>query len=474
MKNTLNRRRFLAAATVAVASPMVLPSRIFSQESPNEKMDFACLGMGGQMMGYCVPELLKVVDPQQITAICDVDNRKLQEAGDRFPDAKRYRDYRELLDTEKSVDAVLIATPDHWHVPMIQAALKKKKHVYCEKPLAHSVSECREILKAVADAPECVTQTGNQGCATEGFRRSFEVIQAGLLGQVTDVHIWGKGRSPHWGMEMPPDSDPVPEGLDWDFWLGPAPERHYKEGLYHPANWRSWWDFGGGFIEDFCCHCFPLAVRSLNLGKPTQVEVQVDGISKDSYPAMAEVISFFPAVGNRAAVRIHFHSGTMENLPQEATRGFTNVDDIGCVLIGEKGTLNSGLWNTNCGVRWKDSDAFVGDNDPAIAAIPKTLPRIDTDKLNWNPRYEARGERPRWSRVNSTHMLEWVMACQGDTKTFSPFEIGAKLTEIGMIAVLACRLGKGFRWNDETMSIENVPEADKWITPKLREKYLPG
>lgn len=472
MKKTFSRRRFLAAATVAVACPMILPSRIFAGQSPNEKMNFACIGMGGQMMGYCVPELLKVMEAEQVVAICDVDQRKLQGAADRFPGAKQYRDYRELLDAESSVDGVLIGTPDHWHVPVILAALKKNKHIYCEKPLAHSVSECRELLKAVAAAPQCVTQTGNQGCATEGFRRSFEVVRAGLLGSITDVHIWHKNRSPLWGMDKPVDSDPIPEGFDWDFWLGPAPVRDYKEGLYHPGQWRQWWDFGGGFIEDFCCHSLPLAVRALDLGKPSEVEVKVDAVNKESYPKAAGVVMFFPAEGNRAAVRIHFHSGTMEYFPEEAKRGFSHFDDIGCVLIGEKGTLNSGLWNTNCGVRWSDSDAFVGAGDPTIAAVPKSLPRIDTDILNWNPRYEAKGERPRWSRVNSTHMFEWIMACQGDTKTFSPFEVGAKLTEIGLLGVLACRLGKGFQWNDAAMKIEGVPEADAWIAPKPREKYL--
>jgi len=471
MNNPLSRRRFLAATTASVVAPMVLPHRIFA-ESPNEKMNFACIGMGGQMMGYCVPELLKIVDAEQIIAICDVDDRILQEAGNRLPHAKRYRDYRELLDTEKSVDGVLIATPDHWHAPVIFAALKKEKHVYCEKPLARSVSECRDILQAVADAPDCRTQTGNQGSATEGFRRSYEIVQAGLLGSITDVHIWHKNRRPHYGMATPLDGDPVPEGFDWDFWLGPAPERPYKNGLYHPKNWRCWWDFGAGFIADFCCHSLPVAVRALTLGKPTEVEVKVNKISKDSYPEEATVVLLFPAEGDRAAVRIHFHSGTMEHLPKEATHGFASVDDIGVVLIGEKGTLNAGLWNTNCAVRWKGSDVFVGANDPAIAAVPKTLPRIDTERLNWNPRYEATGERPRWSRVNSTHMLEWVMACQGDTKTFSPLEIGAKLTEIGLIGVLGCRLGKGFRWNDQAMEIAGVSEAGEWITPKSRKKYL--
>jgi len=478
MTHTISRRRFLAVTTASAVAPLVLPSRIFA-ESPNEKMNFACVGMGGQMMNYDVPELLKIVDAKQIAAICDVDQRKVQEAAQRFPDARRYRDYRELLETEKSVDAVLIATPDHWHVPVILAALKKKKHVYCEKPLTHSVAESRTILKAVADAPECATQTGNQGCATEGFRRSYEIIQAGLLGQITDLYICHKGKSAHWGMATPIDGDPIPEGFDWDFWLGPAPERAYKDGLYHPGNWRSWWDFGGGFLTDFCCHSFPIAVRSLNLGKPAEVEVRLNKISKDSFPEESEVVWHFPAEGKRGDFRIHWHTGTVENLPKEVLRGFPeselNRADgnlVGCVVVGEKGVLNSGLWNTNCAVRWKDSDTYIGSDDPVLAAAPKILPRIDTEALNWNPRYDAKGERPRWSRVNSTHMFEWLMACQGTTKTFSPFEVGAKLTEIGMLGVLACRLGKGFRWNDEAMKADGISEADEFITPKLRRKYL--
>ena len=471
MNNKITRRHFLAAAGVTAVTPMILPSHVWAEESVNEKISFACIGMGGQMMGYCTPELLKLVDAKQVVAICDVDARQVKNAEGRFPEARQYRDYRELLDAENSVDAVLIATPDHWHVPIIKAALKKKKHVYCEKPLTHSVAESRDLIRAVAEVPECATQTGNQGCASEGFRRSFEVIQAGLLGQVTDLYIWHKNRNEYWGMETPTDGDAVPEGLDWDFWLGPAPVRTYKNGLYHPAQWRNWWDFGGGFITDFCCHSLPLVVRSLGLGKPTKVEVKVDGPARDSFPASSEVTLIFPAEGSRAEVKIHFLTGFTDELPTAATRGFANVDQAGCVVVGEKASLNAGLWNTNFGIRWADSDAFVA-SDPAVDAVPRTLPRIDTQMLDWNPRYDAQGERPRWSKSNSTHMFEWLMACQGDTKTFSPFEVGAHLTEIGNLAVLACRLGKGFTWDDAAMKAVGLPEADAWIAPTLRKKYF--
>ncbi len=246
MPHNISRRRFVqSAAAVGIGLPTILPSGILAGPSPNERLSFACIGMGGQMRGYLIPELGKI--DQQIVAICDVDQRQresaLQVKG--LTNAKAYHDYRELLDKETGVDAVIIATPDHWHVPICQAALQAGKHVYCEKPLAHSVAECRALEMLAKSHPKLATQTGNQGCSTEGFRRSFEVIQSGLLGTVTEVHVWHPGHVWPNGVDRPTKSDPIPEGLDWNFWLGKAPARPYQKEIYHPGKWRGWYDCVG-------------------------------------------------------------------------------------------------------------------------------------------------------------------------------------------------------------------------------------
>ena len=234
-----SRRRFVqSAAAVGIGVPTILPSRVLAAPSPNERLSFACIGMGGQMRNYLVPELGKI--DQQIVAICDVDQRQVDSAvkAKGLTQARTYHDYRELLEKETGVDAVIVATPDHWHVSICQAALESGKHVYCEKPLAHSVAECRSLEQLAKHHPQLATQTGNQGCSTEGFRRSFEVIQSGLLGEITEVHVWHPAHGWPNGVDRPASSDPIPKGLDWDFWLGSAPARPYKDAIYHPAQWR--------------------------------------------------------------------------------------------------------------------------------------------------------------------------------------------------------------------------------------------
>ena len=416
------------------------------------------------MRGYLIPELLKI--DQKIVAICDVDQRQidssLQMKG--IAGSRAYRDYRELLEKESDVDGVIIATPDHWHVPICQAALQAGKHVYCEKPLAHSIAECHALEKLAREHPNQATQTGNQGCSTEGFRRSFEVIQSGLLGQITEVHVWHPAHSWPNGVDRPATSDPIPEGLDWKFWLGSAPERPYHEGIYHPGKWRGWYDFGGGSIADFCCHGFQLAYRSLDLGVPTRIEATGLDLGHESYPTRCTVTYDFAAKGNRGPVRMYFYSGENNVPPDEITKAPPAT--TGCLIVGSEGTLSAGLWNTDCHVRLKGTNEFRGADQPEIARIPRTQPRIDTEVLKWDPRRTAQGQRPRWSQVNNSHMFEWVLACAGDTKTYSPFEIGARITEIGMLGVLALRMQKPIIWDAKTRQAAGLPEADPLITPK--------
>lgn len=469
--STLTRRRFLQTATAAgIGLPALLPTRRARAQTESARLSFACIGMGGQMRGYLIPELAKL--DQQIVAICDIDQRQrdsaLQSKG--LTNARAYHDYRELLEKEKGVNAVIIATPDHWHVPICKVALEAGKHVYCEKPLAHSVAECRALEQLAKSHPHLATQTGNQGCSTEGFRRSFEVIQSGLLGNMTEVHVWHPAHSWPNGVDRPEKSDPVPAGLDWDFWLGAAPARPYHEGIYHPGKWRGWYDFGGGSLADFCCHGFQLAYRALNLDAPVRIEASGEDLGHESFATKCTVTFYFAPKGNRGPVKLVFYSGDQNQPPQEITRG--PVGTTGCLIVGSEGTLSAGLWNTDCNVRLKGDTEFRGASLPAIAAIPKTQPRIDTEVLKWDPKRTAQGQRPRWSQVNNSHMFEWVLACAGDAKTYSPFEIGARITEVGMLGVLALRLRKPIVWDAAKRQAVGLPEADALIDPQpATDKY---
>ena len=473
MTHQLSRRRFVeTAAAIGIGLPTMLPLRSLAGQSPNERLSFACIGMGGQMRGYLIPELAKL--EQQIVAICDVDKQQRESALEikGLSQARAYHDYRDLLDKETGVDAVIIATPDHWHVPICQAALASGKHVYCEKPLAHSVAECRALEKLALSHPKLATQTGNQGCSTEGFRRSFEDIQSGLLGQINEVHVWHPAHGWPNGVDRPANSDPIPEGLDWDFWLGSAPTRPWNNEIYHPGKWRGWYDFGGGSMADFCCHGFQLAYRALELDAPIRIAATGDDMGHESYPTRCTVTFDFAAKGNRGPLKLYFYSGDNHFPPPEITNG--PVDSTGCLIVGSEGTLSAGLWNTDCNVRLKGATEFRGADHPEVLKIAKTQPRIDTEVLKWDPRRAAKGQRPRWSQVNNSHMFEWVLACAGDAKSYSPFEIGARISEVGMLGVLALRMQQPIVWDAERRQATGLPEADDILDPQPSTTlYLP-
>ncbi len=456
MNKKLNRRNFIrnTSATAIggiVAAPLVLNTRLFAADSANNKLNIACIGLGGQMQG-----LMKGAAElnHNIVALCDVDSNRIAESrknlGAAGEKAKAYKDYRELLEKEKSVDAVIIATPDHWHAAICVAAIKAGKHVYCEKPLTHTIGEARQ-LAALAKESKVVTQTGNQGSASPNFRRSMELIQAGVIGSVSEVHLWHPRHGWPCGIETPTTSEAIPDGLDWDFWIGPAPMRPYQKGIYHPAQWRGWYDFGGGSLADFCCHGFSMPVRALDLDYPNKIEISGTAIAKDSFPKTCRVHFSFAARGNRGPVSIHFHSGG--DLPdRQVTAGMKEtldkVPETGCLVLGDKGTISAGLWNNECRIKMKGETSFNGINHDAAKPIPETLPR-------------ARG----------SHIQEWIEACKGQGKTFSPFEIGGHVTEIGAAGLVALRLGRNIAWDGATMTVKGSPEAATLVRPQHRGEW---
>jgi len=387
---------------------------------------------------------------QNVVAVCDVDSRHANAALRTFPKAKVYKDYRKLLDGEKSVEAVVIATPDHWHAPLCTAAIKTGKHVYCEKPLTHTVAEAR-ALGQLARKSKVATQTGNQGSASTNFRRSIELIRAGIPGKISEIHIWHPRHGWPSGVNRPAGSDKIPGSLDWDFWIGPSPMRPYKKGVYHPTKWRGWYDFGGGSLADFVCHSFSMPVRALDLDYPESIEISGKGLGKESFPTSCTVRFGFPARGKRGPVTINFYSGG-DMPPAEALAGiketFNRIDGTGCLLIGDKGTISAGLWNSRCYLKMKEDKKFRGGfNHDAAKSIPKTLPRV-------------RG-----------HMNEWLDACRGGPKTFSPFEFGGHVTEIGNAGVVALRLQRNIKWNGPEMKAEGIPEAARLIKPEYRKGW---
>ncbi|HEY7115214.1 MAG TPA: Gfo/Idh/MocA family oxidoreductase [Tepidisphaeraceae bacterium] len=427
----------------------------------NDKLRVVLVGSGGQGR-YDMRNLLSC--NQSVVGLCDVDEGQVakgyQEGGAAIAKAKSYNDYRKLLDDAvlKTFDAVLIGTPDHWHAPLCRAFIKAGKHVYCEKPLTHSIAEARELRELARANPKVATQMGNQGSAEASLRRSVELIRAGALGQVHEVHAWLDGGGfPH-AMERPHGEDAVPVGFNWDFWCGPSPYRPFKRGIYHPFAWRGWFDFGNGQLADFTCHIFNTAMRSLELTYATRIEVAGTKLGMESYGSTNQLTMHFPARqgSNPArpldAVTVHWYDGgprPSDEILKDVIQIYKKPPTGGSLIIGEKGILYSNPWNVGALIKLNDDPKLkdVLQHEPT-KEIPVTLPR------------------------KISHMQEWVNACKGQGDAWSDFDFGGHLTEIGLAGVMTLRLGHEVEWDGQHMKATNAPEADRIIRPEQRRGYL--
>jgi len=444
----MKRRTFLAAT---VALPTILPNTVFGA---NKRLNIAFIGMGGQVQGH-VKNAAQL--GHNVVAFCDVDHRQIASSQTRHQDqtgtVKAYTDYRQLLEKEKTLDAVVVATPDHWHAPICTAAMHAGRHVFCEKPLTHTIAEAR-ALRELARESKVVTQTGNQGSASSNLRRSIELIQAGLFGQISNVHVWHPAHGWPNGVSRPAGSDAVPQGLNWDFWCGPALVRPYKADIYHPAKWRGWYDFGNGSMGDFCCHSFNMPVRALKLGYPTRVEIsKVKKAGLESYAQAVTHTFHFAADGDRAPVNLIYYTGGEDMPPKplmdQVVGTFGSVPRVGAVVEGEHGLLNAGLWNSQCYVKMKGDKRFRGHgNHPEASKVPQRLPRVPG------------------------HFQEWTDAILDNGKTFAPFEIGGQLTEIGLAGIVALKLQRNLDWDGQAMKAKGVPEADALVRKQKRSRWL--
>jgi predicted dehydrogenase len=440
------------ATPKATATP-ITPA---ASTTANTRLNVALIGAGGQGRS----DMLNLLSTKQnLVAICDPDEKQIaaarKDGKEAAASAKPYNDYRKLLDDAKTIDAVIIATPDHWHAPLCQAFIKAGKHVYCEKPLTRTLSEARSLRELVRANPRIVTQLGNQGSAEQSLRRSVELIRAGALGQVTEVHCWlnDVGR----GSDRPAGEDSVPAGFNWDYWCGPSPYRPYKAGTYHPAAWRSWFDFGGGPLADFTCHIYNTALRSLDLTYATKIQVQGEGLAKESFAKTTHLQMRFPARRQSDSDRqldpviLHWYNGgprPSDELLKDVLAVYPKLQH-GCLIVGEKGILWSSPWNTDAKIKLHDDDKLrgVSDHEPT-KSIPKTLPR------------------------GVGHMQEWVNAINGKGTTWSGFDFGGHLTEIGLTGVLGVRLGHDFDWDGEAQVAPNAPKAAAMVKPIYRKSWV--
>lgn len=436
MSERIARRTFLKGAAAGACGLLFLrDSKLAFGYEANEKLDIAIIGCGGR--GRNNLDALAGTG-QNIVALCDVDERITADALKAYPKAKVYADFREMLEKmHRQIDAVAVSTPDHTHAPAAAMAMRMGKHVYCEKPLTHTIYEAR-MLRDLARKHKVATQMGNQGTALDGLREAVEVIRAGAIGQVYEVHVWSN--RPIWpqGVNRPTDTPPVPKELHWDLWLGPAPARPYNP-CYQPFNWRGWIDFGTGAPGDMGCHTLNMPFMALDLRNPIAVEAEVHEMTKEAYPKQSIVRYSFGERNGLRPLRLTWYDGGLKPSP-DVLFG-REMPGSGVVLIGEKGTLYS---PDDYGARY---ELLPEDNFTDFKKSAPSLPR------------------------SPGHHEEWVRACKGGEKTMSNFDYASALTETMLIGNLAVVTGETIYWDPKGMRAINCPKADYYVNPPCRKGW---
>jgi predicted dehydrogenase len=431
----INRRQFLGGVAGAAAFTIV-PRHVLGGPRavpPSEKLNIACVGIGGQGASD-----IQSVSSENIVALCDVDwGPHTAKTFERFPNARKYKDFRKMLDAEdKNIDAVTVATPDNIHAVAAMAALKRDKHVYCEKPLCHDIYEVRQLTEE-ARKRGLMTQMGTQLHATGEMKTFVEWVRAGVIGKIHRVDLWsGK----NWGGgERPTDTPPVPETLDWDLWLGPAPYRPYHP-KYLPGEWRRWWDFGTGTLGDMGCHIIDPAWWVLELQYPTSVEAQPGPFNKETYPQRTIVTWEFPARGDKPAATVTWRDGSNEPPRPKELEAERKLPDQGGLYYGDKGTI---LLPHGGNPRLIPESRMKGFKAPE-----KSLPR-DVD-----------------------HYHDWIRACKGGPKPMSNFDYAGPLTETILLGNIAARAGgQKLAWDGPGMQVKNLPEVNQFLRRKYREGW---
>ncbi len=440
-----SRRGFLRRTALGGAGLLILShARSAYAYDANAKLNLAIIGCGGRGR-----DSLNAVAKagESIVALCDVDENEAAVAFKQFPDVRRFKDFRRLFDAMGTeIDAVIVATPDHTHAVAAAAAIRRGKHVYCEKPLTRTVHEAR-VLRHLADKHKVVTQMGNQGSASDGVRRSVELAWSGAIGEIREAHLWfPDGNGPH---TRPPERPPVPASLDWDLWLGPVEHRPYHPS-YAPKAWRGWRAFGSGIVGDFGCHTGNILFRALKLeqlwdpsvaGKPRVIRVEALPSERnlEGYPRTMQVLVDLPAHGEQPSVRLTLNAGSRPS--PDLMLGYPQ-GKWGDLLVGSKGSIYSdNPWNNN----------FV------------LLPETQFEGVKHGP--------PQILPRGRDHVREWTEACKGNGTTFSSFAIGGPLTELMQLINLSTLFEAALDYDPIGGRIVNARAANAMLHRKYRKGW---
>ena len=442
--NTITPREVLGASAFTIVPRHVLGGPGYVP--PSDKVNVACVGVGGQGRNDVAG-----VGTENIVALCDVDDEQMAETlkaakkenhphAEMLERAAKYRDFRKMLETEKSIDAITVSTPDHTHAIIALTAIRLGKHIYVQKPLTYTVQEARALAKAAKEM-KVVTQMGNQGHASEEARLINEWIADGAIGEVTEVQCWTN--RPIWpqGVERPAEIPALPSTLDWDLWLGPAPHRPYHP-AYAPFNWRGWWDFGTGALGDMGAHIIDHPYWALNLELPETIQASSTAVNNETYPLASTVHYRFPARGKMPAVELTWYDGgllPMRPVELEESRRLGN-EMGGVIFVGKKSKLM-------CGCLGESPRLIPETKMKEYKMPPKTLPR------------------------SPGVYQEWIAAIKGGAPTKSNFEYAAKLTETMLLGNIALRLANKnvtLKYDGRKMSFSNMAEANQYLSREYR------
>jgi predicted dehydrogenase len=424
----MNRRQFLHRTSLATAGLLLATTAARARSrklSPNEKLNLGIIGVANQGKYD-----LSNVTSENIVALCDVDDEFLRGAAARFPKAKTLNDFRRLLD-QKDIDGVVIATPDHTHAVITAAALKSGRHVYCEKPLTHTLSECRAIMELTRKHKR-VTQIGTQIHAGPNYRRVVELVQSGAVGSIQEVHVWVNAT--YGGKDAPKDSPLVPAKLHYDLWLGPLPFKPYSP-EYLPFNWRNWWAFGGGALADFGCHYMDLPHWALDLRTPLSAGV-IDGppVHPDSTAPWLVVRYAYPQPGKNEPLHLTWYHGGKQPSRE---------------LLGEEA-------GESRGVRWPNGVLFVGSKGMLLADYERHVLLPEKDFSGFVP-------PPKRIKDSIGHHAEWIRGCKTGEPTTCNFEYSGALTESVLLGNVAYRTQQKIEWDSAHLRAKNCPQADQFI-----------
>ncbi len=437
MDSKRTRRAFLRNSAMAGVGMWGGSTVIGAPRSPNEKLNIACVGVGGK--GYSD---MRAVSSENIVAVCDADADRGKKGFEDNPKAGKYTDYRKMLE-RKDIDAVTVSTPDHNHAPASMMAIKQGKHVFCQKPLTRTVYEARMLTEA-ARKYKVATQMGNQGTSSSGLRQGVEIVQSGGIGKVRECHVWTN--RPVWpqGFAERPKAQPTRKTMDWNSWIGPRQMRPYAD-AYAPFNWRGFWDFGTGALGDMACHTVNLPFWALKFEYPTSMEcLYVKGLNYETYPDASTIKFEFPARSDMVACDFYWYdcAGGCNMPPREVWGGLDKLSTSGSIMVGDKGILYSG---GDYGSNWKllPEKNFEGYEppDPSIERSPG-------------------------------HAREWLRACKDPSKpAMSNFDYAGLLTETILLGNIALRAGVKIEWDGPNMRPTNCDAAKSLVHYQYRDGY---